>query len=234
VSAVGTSDRSATGHEDPTASAAETAPTSGRSTRCTGAILAGGPATRFGGRPKGLEPVHGTRIIDRVADALRSASEEILLVANDPRAASWLAEVAVVADVRPGFGSLGGLLTALVHARTPVLVVAWDMPFVPGPLLRELRRVGETDGYDAVVPLSGSPRGVEPLCAYYTEACVSAIERRLDAGDRRMIGFFDDVRVGRLDSDVVRRFGDPERIFVNVNRPHDLDAAEDLTDGSGA
>ncbi|MEY4608770.1 MAG: MobA-like transferase domain, partial [Gemmatimonadota bacterium] len=38
---------------------------------CTGVILAGGGATRFGGRPKGLEVVAGERIIDRVARGLR-------------------------------------------------------------------------------------------------------------------------------------------------------------------
>ena len=34
-----------------------------------GAILAGGGATRFDGRPKGLERVGGTRILDRLVDA---------------------------------------------------------------------------------------------------------------------------------------------------------------------
>jgi molybdopterin-guanine dinucleotide biosynthesis protein A len=226
------SDVPTTGVRPPAPSAAQAAPITSRPTRCTGVILAGGPATRFGGRPKGLAHVRGIRVIDRVADALRAATDELLLVANDPAAVSWLADVTVAADVRPGLGSLGGLLTALVRARSPVVVVAWDMPFVPGGLLRELRRVGETDGYDVVVPVSGSTRGFEPLCAYYTEACAPAIGRRLDADDRRVISFYDDVRVGRLDSEVVRRFGDPGHIFLNINRPQDLDAAEGLTDAA--
>jgi len=200
--------------------------------RCTGVILAGGLATRFGGRPKGLERVHGVRIIDRVAAALRSAADDLLVVADDPNAPLWLGDVRVITDLCSGLGSLGGLLSALVGAGTPVLVVAWDMPFVPGPLLAELRRVGETEAYDAVVPTSGSPRGLEPLCAYYTAACTAPIRRRLDAGDRRMVGFFDDVRVARLDCDTVHRFGDPSRMFLNLNRPQDLEAAEGLTDAA--
>src|ERR1700722_3429869 len=134
---------------------------------CTGVILAGGQASRFGGRPKGLEVVQGHRVIDRVAGALRDAlpdpDSELLLVANDREAPRWLPGVPVVADVRPGFGSLGGLLTALTSVDGPVLVVAWDMPFVPGGLLRTLRIQGESGPYDAVVPSSGSRRGVEPL-----------------------------------------------------------------------
>ncbi|NUS97800.1 MAG: NTP transferase domain-containing protein, partial [Gemmatimonadaceae bacterium] len=37
----------------------------------TGAILAGGRASRLGGRAKGLEVVSGRRMVDRVHDALR-------------------------------------------------------------------------------------------------------------------------------------------------------------------
>jgi len=203
---------------------------------CTGVILAGGQASRFGGRPKGLEVVQGKRIIDRVAnalhDALPGACRALLLVANDPAATQWLPGVRVVTDVRPGFGSLGGLLTALTLAGGPVLVVAWDMPFVPGDLLRALRIEGESGPYDAVIPSSGSRRGVEPLCAYYTPACAAPIARRLDAGDRRMIGFLEDVRVHRLAPAAVRRFGDPARMFLNINEPADLTTAEGLTDGT--
>jgi molybdopterin-guanine dinucleotide biosynthesis protein A len=220
--------------------------TPARAPACTGVILAGGQASRFGGRPKGLELIQGQRVIDRVAGALREAvrdahqgtpsstpprtSAELLLVANDPAAAQWLAGVPVVADLRPGMGSLGGLLTALASVRGPVLVVAWDMPFVPAGLLRALRAEGESGLYDAVVPSSGSRRGVEPLCAYYTPACAAPITHRLDAGDRRMIGFLEDVRVHQLAPAVVRQFGDPGRLFLNINEPADLAAAEDLTD----
>ncbi|MDQ4080647.1 MAG: molybdenum cofactor guanylyltransferase, partial [Gemmatimonadota bacterium] len=165
-------------------------------TRCTGVILAGGAASRYGGRPKGLERVAGRRVIDRVADALRASSDELLLIANDSDAREWMPGIPVASDVRTACGSLGGIHAAIVRANTPVLVVAWDMPFVPPALLSALRRVGANA--DAAVPESGSKRGMEPLCAFYTPACVPAIERRLDAGDRRVISFFDDVCVERL------------------------------------
>ena len=193
-------------------------------TRCTGVILAGGTASRYGGRPKGLERVAGRRVIDRVADALRAASDELLLIANDPGARDWIADVPVASDVRTACGSLGGIHAAIVRAGSPVLVVAWDMPFVPSELLRALRRAGATA--DAALPESGSRRGLEPLCAFYTPACVPAIERRLDSGDLRVISFFDDVRVERLPEEEVRRFGDPAMMFMNVNTPDDLELAE--------
>jgi molybdopterin-guanine dinucleotide biosynthesis protein A len=200
--------------------------------RVTGVVLAGGAAARYGGLPKGLERVGGRRIIDRVADALRASTDDLLLIANDDAADGWLPGVPRRADVRPGLGSLGGIHAALVHAGGAAIVVAWDMPFVPAALLGRLRELGR--GADAAVPESDSKRGVEPLCAYYTPACVAAIERRLDAGDRRVIAFYDDVDVRRLDAAAVARLGDPARLFMNVNTPEDLVLAEryaSTTDG---
>jgi molybdopterin-guanine dinucleotide biosynthesis protein A len=199
-------------------------------TGCTGVILAGGAASRYGGRPKGLERVGGRRVIDRVATALTDAADDLLLIANDPGAGEWLPGVRMASDVRTNCGSLGGIHAALVRAGQPVLVVAWDMPFVPAALLRTLREAGARA--DAALPESGSRRGLEPLCAYYSTTCVPAIERRLDARDMRVVSFFDDVRVERLPEREVRRFGDPAILFMNVNTPDDLALAErHATDG---
>ena len=188
----------------------------------TGVILAGGQATRFGGQPKGLELVRGTRIIDRVAAALRAVADDLLLVSNDSDAATWLPGVRTVRDVRPGSGSLGGIHTALMHAGTSVIIVAWDMPFVTSTLLAPLR---ETDA-DVVVYESRSPRGVEPLCAFYRPSCLGPIEQQIDTGDLRVVGFFDRVRVVRLPPPM-----DPDVTFMNVNTPSDLALAEALAAG---
>ncbi len=195
----------------------------------TGVILAGGQASRYGGRPKGLERVGGIRIIDRVAAALRPVVDRLLLIANDPAADRWLPGVAVAADVEPGIGSLGGIRSAVARAAGPALVVAWDMPFVPSPLLAEIARTAATGSADVVVPESDSRRGVEPLCAWYGPACLAAIEQALAADDRRVVGFYDRVRVARIPLAVVQRYGDPTRIFLNINTADDLATAERTT-----
>jgi molybdopterin-guanine dinucleotide biosynthesis protein A len=174
--------------------------------------------------PKGLERVAGERIIDRVAAALRPVTDDLLLVANDPAAAGWLDGTRVQPDIVPNAGGLGGIHAALHAARAPVLIVAWDMPFVPSALLARLRALGE--GADVAVPESGSRRGVEPLCAFYAPSCLPAIEQSLADGDRRVIGFHERVRVARLPADEVSAFGDPALLFMNVNTPDDLARAE--------
>ena len=191
---------------------------------CTGVVLAGGAASRYGGLPKGLERVDGRRIIDRVADALSNATDDLLLVANHADAASWLPGVPVQHDLVPGAGGLGGIHAALHRAQTAILIVAWDMPFVPAALLRRLREIG--DSADVAVPESGSRRGVEPLCAFYSPACLPAIERSLARDDLRVVGFHDEVRVARLPAADVSAFGDPGLLFMNVNTPDELALAE--------
>jgi molybdopterin-guanine dinucleotide biosynthesis protein A len=190
----------------------------------TGAILAGGLSTRYGGAPKGLERVQGVRIIDRVRAALEPVVDDLLLIANDDAAGEWLPGVRWERDVLRDVGSVAGIHAALVHAGSPVLVVAWDMPFVPTALLAALRDAGRDT--DAAVPESDSRRGVEPLCAYYAPACVPAIERRIAAGDRRVVAFYDDVRVARVPAEVVAAFGDPALLFMNVNTPEERVLAE--------
>ena len=193
-------------------------------TRVTGVVLAGGLSTRYGGLPKGLERIRGVRIIDRVRAALEPVVDDLLLIANDDRASEWLPDVPCAGDVLRDVGSVAGIHAALVHAGTPVLVVAWDMPFVPSGLLREIRDAGRD--VDAAVPESDSRRGLEPLCAYYSPSCIGAIERRIAAGDRRVIAFYDDVRVARVPAEVVSQFGDPALLFMNVNTPEERVRAE--------
>jgi molybdopterin-guanine dinucleotide biosynthesis protein A len=155
---------------------------------------------------------------------LRGVTDDLLLVANDPAAADWLPGVRVQRDIVPNAGGLGGIHAALHAAGTPVLIVAWDMPFVPSALLARLRVLG--DDADVAVPESGSRRGVEPLCAFYAPSCLPALEQSLEDGDRRVIGFHDRVRVARLPADEVSAFGNPELLFMNVNTPDDLTRAE--------
>jgi molybdopterin-guanine dinucleotide biosynthesis protein A len=193
-----------------------------------GAILAGGGATRFGGRPKGLETVGGARILDRVARALAPVCDDLLLVANATDAEGWLHGARVVSDVWPGLGSLGGLHAALAHARGAVLVVAWDMPFVTSALLGALRDLG-AGGARAARPVHADGRA-EPLCAWYDARCLDVAERLLDAGERRARTLGDTVAAAALQGSVLAAFGDPRLLLSSVNTPDDLARARAAAD----
>lgn len=194
-----------------------------------GVIQAGGRSTRYGA-PKALAEVDGRRLVDRVHDALAAVVDEVVMVANDPQIRAAVA-MASRPDVRPDAGPLGGILTALLWARElerpGALTVACDMPFVSPALLALL--LDARDGADVVVPESDGPRGVEPLCAYYGVVGIAAIEQSLDAGDLRVVGFHDAVRVVRVPRPVIAAVGDPDRLFLNVNTVEEHAAAERVT-----
>ena len=169
----------------------------------------------------------GIPILDRLVEAMTAAlGGPPLLVANAPDAAAWRGDLRVVPDVRPGLGALGGILTAVAQAPAPVVVVAWDMPFVSAELVRALARGLER--YDAYLPQSDGRRGAEPLCAAYGPACLAAIGSSLDRGDLRAIGFHAAIRVGILPHVEVARLGDPALLFYNVNTADDLAYADEL------
>lgn len=192
-----------------------------------GAILAGGMASRFDGEPKGLEKVGGERILDRVVSAVATATDEPpLIIANAEDASTWRADLTVVPDVQTGCGSLGGIFTAISSVDGPVLVVAWDMPFITSDLLRAL--IGGWKSYDLYLPESNGPLGFEPLCGVYSPACKDPIRKSLDQEDYRTTSFHEALRVGRLPLEQVQAFGEPDALFFNVNVPDDIANADEL------
>jgi molybdopterin-guanine dinucleotide biosynthesis protein A len=191
------------------------------------AVLAGGTASRFGGRPKGLEKVGGVRILDRVMEVLTAATGATpTLIANAPDAGQWLENVEPVADIVQNAGSLGGIYTAISAGEGPVLIVAWDMPFLTAELIDALIK-GAGD-FDIFLPESTGPLGVEPLCAIYGPGTTEPIQRSLLHEDLRSTQFHSEVRRGTLPLEQVRALGDPDVLFFNVNDPDDLKRAEEL------
>lgn len=185
------------------------------------------------GAPKGLEVVGGVRIIDRVADALSSVCSRLLLAANDPAASAWLPGVPVVTDAHPGAGGMAGVEAALRHGAD-VLVVAWDMPFVPGALLRELTDEAAVHSADVVVPESDSPHGFEPFCAYYSVRVLPALTDFLGGGGGAARDFIARLeRVRRVTVRDVSRFGDVATLFFSVNTKQDLERARTIAAVAG-
>jgi molybdopterin-guanine dinucleotide biosynthesis protein A len=190
-----------------------------------GAVLAGGGATRFGGRAKGLLEVGGRRIVDRVLEALAQATTEQIVVGKDVALLEReLPGLRLVCDSTSEQSSLAGIHAALAAADGAALVVAWDMPFLAVPLLRAIRETGEKSAQAAIPE---GQFGLEPLCAYYPPLAASIAGRQLARGELRL-GAFVEALPGytTVPLDVVSRFGDPAVLFANVNAPADLEAAE--------
>lgn len=186
------------------------------------AILAGGRATRFGGRDKSALTIGTTQFLDRQIAALKQTADDVLIVTNQPdRYASR--GVRVVVDAIHGGGALGGIYTALVASAAPqVLVVACDLPFLTPAFLAHLARAGR----DADIAIPRTEAGYEPLCASYARTCLAPIKARLDQGQLKVADLVEaGLRVRELGPAELARFDPDAALFFNVNTPDDYDLA---------
>jgi molybdopterin-guanine dinucleotide biosynthesis protein A len=192
-------------------------------TSVAAAILAGGQARRLGGAIKGMLLIDGVRIIDRQLAALRTVADPIFIVAADAAPFSSLG-LETLPDIVPGCGPLGGIYTAVRHSpQSRTLVVAGDMPCLPGALLERLVQPSAAD-----VVVVRSPRGYEPLCAVYARSCAEPARERLARGAWRLSELLEDVRVEEIGPEMLAVYDPHGLLFLNVNTPHDYERAQEL------
>jgi molybdopterin-guanine dinucleotide biosynthesis protein A len=182
-----------------------------------GVVLAGGRGSRLGGAKPTAE-LAGRPLISYPLAALAEAGLEAVVVAKPdtdlpPLDADVLAEAAE--PVHP----LTGIVAALRQTGRPIAVIGCDFPFVPAALLRALADAPEP----LVVPAPGGEP--QPLVARWTPALLPALDAALDREEalRRTVAA---LSPRLLEDAQLAPFGDPARIFFNVNTPADLRHAE--------
>jgi len=182
----------------------------------TGFAVAGGRSQRMGS-DKALLPWTGTTLLEHTLARLRAVCTEVCILSGvQIRYANYGAPVH--ADVVPEAGPLGGVHAGLLNLHAALgLFLAVDTPLIPPALLGALAAAAA--GFDAVVPVVGGRP--EPLCAVYRGTCLEPLQRRLEAGERKMTSFWPDVRVRTMAEDELAVFGDPTLMFRNVNTTED-------------
>jgi molybdopterin-guanine dinucleotide biosynthesis protein A len=186
----------------------------------TGVLLAGGRASRMGGRDKAFAAVGGEPIAVRTLRIFRDLFPQVLVATNRPERFRAL-DVETVADVFPGCGPLAGVHAAMQRAAHPhVFVAACDMPGLDADVIRFLLdRIGDAD---AVVPRWD--HDIEPLHAVYAVRLLPLVEETLRAGRHAMREFLPRVRVDYVAEDELKRIRGTARSMLNVNTPEELAA----------
>lgn len=185
-----------------------------------GAVLTGGESRRMG-RDKARLELAGRTLGARAVETLRAAIRDVVVVSRRRGDHTDLG-APEIADRRPGNGPLGGLDAALDYAAgRPVFVLACDLPRV-GPELvvhllgRARAAFAAEPPHAAVLPtLGGRP---QPLCAAYHPDCRPEIERRLAAGELRMLDLVDALGAVRVALKSELSFFRPD-LLDNVNDP---------------
>ena len=148
-----------------------------------------------------------------VFETMQTLFEDVLIVTHQPVDFESF-DGTVVSDIVGGAGALGGLLTALVHARAErCFVVGCDMPFLNAALIR--RMLEKSAGHDVVVPVLGGD--LQPLHAVYSKRCIPHIQERIAVGAFRIFDFYPKVSTLRLDASFWESIDPQNRSFANIN-----------------
>src|SRR5699024_5293010 len=128
-------------------------------------VLAGGRATRMGGRDKGLIELAGRAMIEYVLDTLSGQAGEILINANRNMSEYERYGLAVVADRHRGFpGPLAGIASLMAATgRDWLLIAPCDSPRIPADLGARLWQAATKKGADIAV--AGRGERLEPVFA---------------------------------------------------------------------
>ena len=180
------------------------------------AVLAGGASRRMG-RTKALIDVDGRAMADRVLDAARGLGIGSLAIVGGDADELERLTAPIVADLFPGEGPVGGVLSALEHfgetaAVESVLVLPCDLADVTTDALWPLVDACAGDSHSRVW-VAATDR-LEPMCAVWSLGARAVVHERFAAGERALHRV-----IGELPHTTVTVDGAALR---NVNRPADL------------
>jgi molybdopterin-guanine dinucleotide biosynthesis protein A len=191
-------------------------------TDTTLAILAGGAGSRMG-KPKGFLKLGNQPILDYLLDHLAWPGPTILVTApGREHPPGWRRFAREVSDPISGGGPLRGVLTALEHLETPLLLVSTiDMPGIhlthAAWMLTELRNSPTTLGAVSRRIVEGRSQ-IEPFPLALRRAARPIVGRRLLEGKRSVNALLDEPGFVGIDS--------PDdwapRVWTNLNIPADL------------
>ena len=187
----------------------------------TGVVLAGGRATRWDGRDKGLIEVSGRPMIGHVLDALEAQVEHIVINANRNLEEYRAFGVPVVTDASHDFlGPLAGIASGLAAARTEwVAVVPCDSPLLDAHCVDRLASALKDDGsIDLAVAHDGAR--IQPVFALLRRRLAENLNVFLESGGRKIDQWYGRQRMQLVD------FSDIPDNFLNINRPEDRDLLE--------
>lgn len=182
------------------------------------AVLAGGAGRRMGS-PKATVELAGRPLIFHVIATAREAGLSTIVIAK-PGSVLPPLDCPVISEPAEPTHPLAGVIAALEHCLAPVVVLACDLPLLSPALLAHL----------AVLPVPFAmpihPRA-QPLVARYTPATLDRLRSGLAAREP-LVQVAAALGGSSLGRDELAPFGDPARMFSNVNEPADLERlAED-------
>jgi len=197
-------------------------------------ILAGGKGQRIGTNKLFLA-VNGSFLIEKIINRLSPLFEETIMSVGvgQTSIAEGILErlpscrhVKLVEDDFDGRGPLEGLRCALRAQGTPwAFVMGCDMPYIKEEVVTFLWQFCKEDSDVVCARLRGF---LEPLHAFYSHSCLSAVEKSMDKGALSLKGFYDDARVFVVEEEKLALVDGYEISFMGINTKEELSKIRDL------
>lgn len=179
-----------------------------------GVVLAGGRATRMGGKDKGLQLLNGKPLWQCVADTLAGQVTTMVISANRHIDTYQRSGYVVYQDSLEDYpGPLAGMLSVMQQSHGEwFMFCPCDTPFIPLCLVERLLQLR---GAASVVWVHDGERD-HPAIALMHRSLAPALQAYLAAGERRVMVFMRESGGHSVD------FSDLKPAFVNVNTSEDL------------
>ncbi len=184
-----------------------------------GVVLAGGRATRMGGKDKGLQQLNNRPLWRHVADRLAGQVSALAISANRHIDIYQQSRYPVYQDNLADYpGPLAGMLSVMQQSPAEwFLFCSCDTPFIPSCLVE---RLVQQRG-DAPVVWAHDGERDHPTIALINRSLVPDLKEYLAAGERRVMLFMRESGGHPVD------FNDLKSAFVNVNTTEDLQTMQE-------
>ncbi|QGU17413.1 molybdenum cofactor guanylyltransferase MobA [Leclercia sp. 119287] len=175
----------------------------------TGVVLAGGKASRMGGKDKGLQELNGMPLWQHVARTLHKQVSTLVVSANRNIATYQESGYPVYADLLADYpGPLAGMLSVMQQCDAEwFLFCPCDTPFIPDYLAERLVKYRET----APVVWAHDGDRDHPTIALMHRQLMPVLESYLAAGERRVMDFMRQAGGHSVE------FSDMKQAFINMN-----------------
>ncbi|MCU6663622.1 molybdenum cofactor guanylyltransferase MobA [Silvania hatchlandensis] len=175
----------------------------------TGVVLAGGKASRMGGKDKGLQELNGKPLWCYVAQTLQMQVTTLVISANRNIATYQASGYAVYSDRLADYpGPLAGMLSVMQQSDAQwFLFCPCDTPFIPTCLAA---RFIEQIEASPVVWVHDGERD-HPTIALMSRQLIPVLQDYLASGERRVMVFMRQAGGHTVD------FSDMKQSFININ-----------------
>lgn len=168
------------------------------------------------GTDKGLQLVNGKALVAYIIETLQKIGSEIKIIAHHQGYTKF--NKPIIEDIIKEKGPLGGIFTALAHAKQDILILSADTPFITETHIRQLKEKHR----QGKITVAIAEDKIYPLFAIYPYRLLNSIKTNINMENLKLMRFLENNRLNKVEI----RLSPLEKL--NINTKEDLVIAEKL------